>query len=213
MAYRDSKKIIVCPICGKNAELQCDYINKYYYKCSNCSWTSNLPDKNGKKILDIFSADLESGCLSNLFPYNFDFYMSKYGIYFLKPIKCLSMESFLQGLKIKDPSLQKEFMESYSGLNSIKLKYAIEDWRKDGFVYINGYKIDRCSISYSDIITSAYDCLYETNSMFRELAIPYASKFHLIHSIGKTDPKESLLTESEYINQLTRLVERYNEKK
>lgn len=210
MAYKDSKLYIRCPVCG-NVRTELIHNTLNYYVCHDCGWQSNFPDKNGKKTLDIFSADTESSCLSNLFPYKFDFYMSKYGIDFLKPIKCLSMESFIQGLKIMDPSLQREFMENFSGLNCIKLKFAIEDWRKDGFVYLNGNKIDRRSINYSDIITAAYDCLYETNKIFREIAIPYASKHYLIHSIGKDNASETLLTEDEYISQLYRLIQRYKE--
>ena len=206
MSYKESKQYIRCPVCGERAELF--HCSIPHYKCTNlyskCGWES-FYEYNGKRTLDIYSGDFESGCLSNLFPYNFVFYMKKYDAV----IECNSMENFIQGLKIENPSIQKEFCKTFSGLNCVKFKVCFNDWRKDGFVYLNGHKIKRNSLEYDEVITRAYDCLYEGNHLFREYAIPYASKFYLIHSIGKEYTQDTLLTENEFISQLNRLIKKY----
>ena len=120
------------------------------------------------------------------------------------------MESFLQSLRVKDPKLQKYICENCSGPVVQKLKICLRDWREDGYLYWNGIAIKRDSATYQELITTAYDCLFEGNPIFREYVLPHFKDMHLIHSIGKDSTCETLLTEDEFRYQLNRLIQRLN---
>ena len=195
--YENAKTTLICPVCGNLAELFCHT----HYVCNRCSWDSL------NNTLDIASSEQASAVLSNFFPHNFMFYTS------LVPkstdeILCLSMESFLQSLAVKDPKLQKYICGHYSGSFAKKLKSCLRDWRKDGIVFWQGLAIQRDSELYDKLITNAYDCLFEGNDVFRELILPKFKGIHLIYSIGKDSKSETLLTEAEFRYQLNRLIQR-----
>ncbi len=156
--------------------------------CEKCGYRN--------KILDISYKNDISAPLSNLFPHKFE----------IDGIVCQSMESFIQSLRVKDKNIQRQICEKYSGYMAYKMRLSLSDWRIDGFVYWQGEKIDRNSKKYTDLISRAYDCLFE-NDVFRYCLNKY--KDHkLIHSIGNIFKSESLLTEFEYIEQLERLIEK-----
>ena len=192
--YKNSKPTMICPVCGKEAHL---LSLLGYYKCKECSWDS------WENTLDIAFSDPDSAVLSNLFPHKFSFYTSK-----SDETTCLSMESFIQSLRVKDPILQKYICEHYSGPTVQKLKLCLRDWREDGIVYWQGVAIKRDSATYTELITTAYDCLFESNPIFRELVLPAFKGKHLIHTISKDSKTETLLTESEFRFQLNRLIKR-----
>lgn len=189
--YEKSKPVIQCPVCGADAKIT----NYTHYMCRSCKWTSLT------NTVDIYSKDPISGPLSNLFPHKFLFYTSEDD-----RTNCLSMESFLQSLRVKDPVLQKYICENYSGLIAWRLKHSLHDWREDGFVYWNGKAIKRESDEYTALITTAYDRLFEGNPVFRELVLPTFKGKILIHSIGGASKSQTLLTEPEFLYQLNRLI-------
>ena len=187
--YENSKDIITCPVCGRRVEK----FQGVHYFCDKCNWDSL------ENTVDISYSDNQSAPLSNLFPHNFTIYD------FLCPnqvIKCQSMESFIQSLRVKDIYLQKKICEDYSGYMAYKMRLSLPDWRKDGFVYWRGNAIKRNSKEYQYFITMAYDCLYEGNDVFRELVIPHFKDKILIHSTGCETQSETILTETEYLFQL-----------
>ena len=191
--YMDSKESISCPVCGATAKI----FGHTHYLCSKCDWDSMV------NTIDISYADPESASLSNLYPHPFTFYMED-GDY----AECASMESFIQSLRVSDPKLQKEICKNYSGYAAYKLRLSLNDWRKEGIVYWNGRAIYRQSDAYTELITKAYDCLFEGNEVFRKLVLPHFKGKHLIHSIGCNTECETLLTPKEYLFQLRRLMER-----
>lgn len=194
----NAKPFIICPVCGNLAG-----INQTHYFCHKCNWDSL------KSTVDISYDDPTSSVLSNLFPHNFLFYTScKSGVF--DDTHCLSMESFLQSLRVKEPSFQKYICEHYTGPMVQKLKVCLRDWREDGYLYWNGIAIKRDSATYQEFITTAYDCLFEGNPVFREYVLPHFKGMYLIHSIGKDSPSQTLLTESEFRYQLNRLMKRLN---
>ena len=193
----NTKTSIICPVCGSQAKL----FHHTHYVCPNCKWDSL------ENTVDIAFGDPTSSVLSNLFSHKFLFY-TKGKLGASDDTHCLSMESFLQSLRVKDPCLQKYICENYSGAMVQKLKVCLRDWREDGYLYWNGVAIKRDSLTYQELITTAYDCLFEGNPIFRELVLPRFKDIHLIHSIGKDCEYETLLTESEFRYQLNRLMQR-----
>ena len=193
--YDNSKMFIRCPVCGAFVEM----FQHTHYVC-NCGWDSL------ENTVDIAYKDPESAALSNLFPHKFVFRSREFGNNV--PVTCLSMESFLQSLRVNDWKLQKQICENYSGYIAWKLRFALNDWRKDGIVYWDDVPIKRESEKYKRLITAAYDCLFESNDVFRELVLPHFKGKYLIHSFGCAVESETLLTEEEYRYQLNRLMER-----
>ena len=196
--YENSKLSIICPVCGNIANM----FEHTHYVCTKCNWDSLV------NTVDISYGDNLSSPLSNLFPHNFTIYNS------ISPntcIYCLSMESFLQSLRVSDAKLQKYICENYSGYASYKLRLSLNDWRKDGIVYWQGKPINRFSDDYKLLITEAYNALYEGNDVFRELVLPRFKDCHLIHSFGGQIQAETLLTQDEYLWQLKRLIKRYED--
>lgn len=179
---------------------------KYEFACKNCLKVinANEHEKNARcphcghdnKILDILYKDEISAPLSNLFPHKF----------IIDGIECISMESFIQSLRVNDVNIQRKICEEYTGYMAYKLRLSLPDWRKDGCVYWQGQKILRHSTEYLKLISKAYDMLFE-NDVFR-----YCLNTHknciLVHSIGCYNTNETLLTPSEYINELERLIKK-----
>lgn len=189
--YENSKETIKCPVCGAIAH---KFVRTHYI-CDKCDWDSL------ESTVDIAYQDTLSSSLSNLFPHKFVFYTCEQD-----KTNCLSIESFIQSLRVKDTQLQKYICENYSGYMAWKLKFALPDWRKDGLVYWNGQAIARHSEEYTALITTAYDRLFEGNPVFRELVLPSFKGKLLIHSIGDTSQSETLLTQKEFCYQLNRLI-------
>lgn len=183
-------KVIKCRKCGviyeRNKVL--NDIEDNLFVCDECG--------NIDYLMDISYKDSISSSLSNLFPHEF----------IIDNIKCLSMESFIQSLRIKEKEVQEEVCSKYTGYMACKLKAAFPDWRETGYVYWQGKQISRISTEYSDLITKGYDCLFE-NIVFRYCLNSFKNRY-LIHSIGCDEITETLLTESEYIYQLNRLIKK-----
>ena len=89
-----------------------------------------------------------------------------------------------------------------------KARLTLPDWRVKQELYFNGKSYDRHSQEYQDLITRAYDCLFESNDIFREIVLPRFKDCTLIHSIGETNSNETILTASEYLYQLRRLMDK-----
>lgn len=116
-------------------------------------------------------------------------------------IECNSMEGFLQSLKFKDPEMQK-YVCTLVGKKA-KFKGKNKKWFKEQKLYWQGKEINRNSDEYTNLITKAYDCLFENDSFKKALKASIGRT--LTHSIGKSKKSETILTSSEFINQLNRL--------
>lgn len=182
------------------------YYDYYSFWCKNCA-QKVIASKNQTicrceccghdyEILDISYKDNSSAPLSNLFPHKF----------VIDGVKCLSMESFIQSLRVEDKNIQRKICEEYTGYMAYKMRLSLPDWRKDGYVYWQGEKILRFSEEYQKLITKAYDMLFE-NNVFRFCLNTHKNKV-LFHTIGCYDEEKTLLTQCEYIAQLERLIEK-----
>ena len=187
-----------CPKCGEKLIY---YVNDKY--CLNCSYKlsqvcHSCNDEQRELILDIsFKSKGLAKALSNLCNYPF----VKDGV------SCESMESFIQSLRVKDPSLQKEIY-SKTGPFAYSIREVLPDWRINKTVYWQGIAINRLSPSYFEFMKSAYKCLYTSSAIFR-CALAQSSQLILIHSSGCNEISETLLTPSEYISLLQYLIKTY----
>lgn len=141
-----------------------------------------------------------SRALSNLFPYDFVF----------RGFQLKGVEGFFQGVKFKNPDIQKVVF-NYSGFNAYCLKAATDcRWQDDGYLYWQGTPIKRDSAEYADMVDELYIAAAQ-NPLFRQ-ALKNVDRT-IIHSIGKTDRTETVLTRDEYeaeMNSLATFLKEYD---
>lgn len=131
--------------------------------------------------------------LSNLFPHEFKFG----GITFA------SMEGFLQSLKTNDLAAITT-LSSLHGVAAWREGQKYNNWKKSQTLYFLGKTYARESREYEYLIISAYNALFNTYKYLR-VALRESLPRTLTHSVGKTDPRDSVLTQGEYIGNLERL--------
>ena len=195
------KFTITCPQCNNLIHSR-DTLSPLSFKCDNCHFDST----DRSCCVDVSYKDELSSALSNLYPHSFKLMYTHPN--FTSAIKICSMESFLQGLKIKDPHIQYIFMTTYSGMDAKRMSDVLDGWKKDQLLYFSGKEYKRNSADYDELITKAYDALFETNVVFREVVLPRFKDYYIIHSIGSNDKSETVLTEAEFRYQITRLLKR-----
>ncbi|UGO50244.1 hypothetical protein RGZ1_227 [Morganella phage vB_MmoM_Rgz1] len=111
------------------------------------------------------------------------------------------MEGFLQGLKVEKPALQLELFKLY-GLAAYR--EGQKHNRKSDTLWFKGTPINRHSEAYFRLVKSMYFKMAIQNEKFRKALIDTGDKI-LIHSIGKTDPMETILTNDEFCGILTEI--------
>lgn len=119
----------------------------------------------------------------------------------LDEIPCYCMESFLQALKIEDPNKQK-IACSYNGFKARKHSHA--DWKSKQLLYWKGSAYKRQSKEYRALVERAYKALFEQNERFANALRETGGKT-LYHTSGKKIMHETILTQEEFTDILTRL--------
>ncbi len=195
---------VLCPYCNK--KIMSSYSNGLELRCWECNNQLYFDQKTElffdptkeNRILDIAYKSVESSVLSNLFPNRFTI---------SKTYDCASMEGFLRSLTIKSDTDAIIELCGLSGINAYKVRSVLPDWRQTQTLYFNGESLRRGTIKQKNIITMAYDALFEQSSVFRMALRKYKDKIFM-HSIGCDDRTQTLLTTDEYLYQLNRLKER-----
>ena len=142
--------------------------------------------------MDIGSGTSYPSCsLSNFSPHGFT----------IDGVECASMEGFLQGLKFSNPEMQAHVCTLVG--KAAKFKGKKKKWYREQTLYWKGKPIKRDSQEYQGLITRAYDAIF-LNTKFKA-ALKAAGKATLTHSMGKNKINETVLTEREFVQQLTRL--------
>ena len=153
-----------------------------------------------KEILNLgFRQEGLGKLLSNLYHYEFE----------IDGILVHSMESFLQSLKTNDLEEKKKlyFMSGY-----FAWKYGQQlNWYDKQILYWNNKEYNRHSEEYKQLIEHAYDCLFD-NFFFKE-NLKKSLDYDIDHSIGKTNPYETILTKNEYLDNLNRLRDKLRKKR
>jgi predicted NAD-dependent protein-ADP-ribosyltransferase YbiA (DUF1768 family) len=136
-------------------------------------------------------APFPAGALSNFTPHPFT----------LDGVACGSMEGFLQSLKVRDVAEQAHICGLSGG--EAQNRGRREDW-SSGTLWWRGTPVDRLSDAYQELLDRAYDALFTQASKFRN-ALSATGNAPLTHSIGKSDPCATILTEAEFCTRLERL--------
>lgn len=117
-------------------------------------------------------------------------------------VSCASIEGVLQSFKFEDIGQQREICM----LIGIKAKKAGKktDWRPKQTLYWNGTAYPRSSEDYQKLLDRLYEEVFSQCPQF--LSDLYETgENKLIHSIGKDDPAETILTEREFCDRLEKL--------
>lgn len=179
--------------------------NKFYISVHEAFNMESVVDviiakqKYGGNIMDVGSRNTyPANSLSNFAPHPF----------VIDGIECASMEGFLQSLKFKDPNIQVEICKLVG--RKAKYKGYHKNWWTDQTLYWRGNPIKRDSEEYQELLTRAYDALFENESFRR--ALKATGNSALTHSIGKRNKSETILTRQEFCSQLYRLRDKLNDK-
>lgn len=144
------------------------------------------------KSVDISSDGRYPGAmLSNFTPYEFTFRGKRF----------LSMESLLLGLKFETIETQNGVFERV-GVKA-KLRGKKRKWYLDQTLYWQGTPMKRDSEEYKNIVREAFYALAE-NIDFQQTLLATGSK-RLYHTMGKSDPTRTILTEAEFCSILTEI--------
>lgn len=142
--------------------------------------------------IDISSDGRYPGALlSNFTPYEFTF----------RGIKFVSMESLLQGLKFEGVETQNAVFQRV-GVKA-KLRGKKRKWYLDQTLYWQDSPMKRNSAEYIGTVKEAFYALAE-NVDFQQ-ALLATGKKRLYHTMGKSDPTRTILTEKEFCDILTEI--------
>lgn len=142
--------------------------------------------------LDIHSAmPGDAGILSNLHMKPFIMEGIFYG----------SIEGFLQSLRYQY-SCEAEKVAMMCGVEA-KMAGRAKSIKNDT-LYYQGKPFNRHSVWYKKLLERAFTACFAQNESFQR-SIFNTREMELVHSIGKDDPNETILTNSEFIKLLERL--------
>ena len=143
--------------------------------------------------MDIRSgAPYPAGALSNFAANGFE----------LDGVGCAGMEGFLQGLKFPDPAMQERICAMPS--DRANAAGAAHDWHAAQTLYWRGRAIVRDSAAYQELLDRAFDAMAEGNPGFRAALLATGDAV-LTHAVGKSDPRATVLTQSEMCDRLHRI--------
>ncbi|XLQ19781.1 MAG: hypothetical protein ACKUBY_04270 [Candidatus Moraniibacteriota bacterium] len=137
--------------------------------------------------------------LSNLYqcPFYFD------GVY------CATREGLLQAFKTKFLNEQL-WLCSLTGYEVQKTGQEYNNWKKDQILYWKGKTYKRDSEEYWDLLKRVFDL--ENISLDVVAALLATRNRKLIHSIGKSDITDTILTEEEFCSLMTNARSKLKEK-
>ncbi len=151
-----------------------------------------------KKIIDVHSrGKYPANKLSNFFPHRFIF----------DKIVCCSPEGLLQALKINDFKKQKQVCK-LSGKEAKEegLKYN-DIWKETQILWWRGKSYRRDGLEYQKLLDRIYKALSKNFDFQKDLLATGDAK--IIHSIGESDLRKTILTEEEFCSRLTNLRTQY----
>ncbi|MBQ7880700.1 MAG: hypothetical protein IJ358_02530 [Clostridia bacterium] len=142
-----------------------------------------------------------SKVLSNLYPMEFKF----------RGKKVKSIEGVLQGIKYKDKRTQNLILK-YSGIDAYHTRACneMDFWGKTGVLYWQGKPMDRHSEVYQNFIDELY--ISATKNPLYVRALMATGDKYILHHIGRSDPKETVLTRFEYESRINTLREYLKQK-
>ena len=117
----------------------------------------------------------------------------------LDGVEIASMEGFLQSTKFKNPDMQREICKLVG--KAAKFRGKKKNWQRDQKLYWQGKIYQRKSQEYQDLLDRAYRAMFEQSESFRR-ALRASGTAVLTHSMGKSNERETILTEREFCRRL-----------
>ena len=125
------------------------------------------------------------------------------GVFSYQGIEIKTMQNLIKSLRVRDDAIQRLVCKSdLRDCNEILSEFKpLYDERT---LYWKGKPIKRNSKEYEKLLDKVYFARYMNDPTFRS-ALNATKGKKLIHSIGKANPEETILTEQEFIHQLEKL--------
>lgn len=118
-------------------------------------------------------------------------------------VECFSMEGLLQSFKFRDHDEQKEVCKLIGISAKRRGQVQNTSWKREQVLWWKGQPYDRHGVSYQELLDRAFDALSENSSFCDALRASGAE--NLTHSIGTTDPRDTVLSEVEFCSRLMRI--------
>jgi predicted NAD-dependent protein-ADP-ribosyltransferase YbiA (DUF1768 family) len=114
-------------------------------------------------------------------------------------VKVASMEGFLQSLKFSNREMQKHIctLVGFTAKSAGRKK----NWQRNQTLYWQGVEYKRDSDEYQSLIDRAYMEMARQSDSFRR-ALVASGDAVFTHKIGRSNPKETILTQSEFCRRL-----------
>ena len=135
-----------------------------------------------------------AGKLSNFTAFEFEF----------DGVKCASMEGLLQSFKFENINSQVATCALIGFQAKKKGRGRNIYWQRCQTLWWNGVAYPRKSKEYQKLLDRAYQALFEQNEKFKD-ALRASGKAVFTHSIGESNKKKTVLTESEFCGRLQHL--------
>ncbi len=116
-----------------------------------------------------------------------------------------SMEGLVQSLKFSDPEQQKQVMKLVG--KAAKFKGKKKKWFLTQTLFWQGEPIKRDSDTFQKLLDEAFEALFTQNEDAQRVLLATGDAV-LTHTLGKTDPTRTVLTEEELVSRLMKLRER-----
>jgi predicted NAD-dependent protein-ADP-ribosyltransferase YbiA (DUF1768 family) len=126
-------------------------------------------------------------------------------------VECSSMEGLLQSFKFDKEHIQVEVCKLVGFAAKSRGKARNSHWKREHALWWKGVKYDRSSDEYQKLLDRAYNALATNDSFCRALLA--TGNAVLRHPIGRSNPKETVLTEREFCSRLMKLREKLKVKK
>lgn len=114
------------------------------------------------------------------------------------------MEGFLQSLKFDKPHIQVEVCKLVGFAAKKRGQARTHTWQQVQKLWWQGKEFDRHGAEYQNLLDWAYRAMFEQNEGFRK-ALAATGNAGLTHSIGRTRPSETILTQQEFCSRLMNL--------
>jgi len=137
-----------------------------------------------------------AGRLSNFTPRVFTF----------DGVDCNSMEGLLQSFKFDKPHIQKEVCKLTGRAAKKRGSSRNKTWKNAQTLWWDGIAYKRKSPEYQILLDRAYDAIAKNSKFSKDLIS--TGKANLTHTIGRSNIKETVLTEREFCRRLTKIRER-----
>lgn len=134
-----------------------------------------------------------SSALSNFAPHAFEF----------DGVQVASMEGLLQAFKFDKIHMQLEVVKNVGLVAKKRGSGRSKHWQRVQKLWWAGETFDRHGPEYQALLDRAYAALATNEGFCRALLA--SGQATLTHSIGRRDPRETVLTQAEFCRRLTRL--------